>query len=462
MNNIFDTLDEKFFLLFSKENKRENSELLLFIYDYFNQNNLSFIDKEDLVNIVASYIEKRKFNLLLDEDGENISAKDPKEKANAKLRLFKKDGWLIEEPHTNYTIIVLFDDNALIILKALSEIANKESDNKEFTGFIYIIANTLRDFDYSKGISLLERIYDDTNTLVGKLRGLNTSIKKYIQRLMKNDDMDAHRLMEMFLSDYQEKIVDKAFTNLKIRDNPSKYKKGILSKLLELKEEANLNLLINSYIETKRNSDITIEEIKEKIIGMIDYIYDQFDILNTTISQIDSRNSQYVRSATSKLKYITNESKDIDGIINEVFKLIKRTSAEEELFEAFSLYTVNNIDERSIYSPREYKVKLNDIKVEPTKMINQDELNSSIRNLFYDDQFSKRAINNYVKEQLKDNNQLLASKLNISSTSDFVKILLIQLYSNNNEMCYYIESLNKEVKINRYQFDDYLIKRRDD
>lgn len=83
------------FSVFASKDRRANYELLLFIYDTFIQDECSqTIEKGGLVDKFAEYIKQHSFNELDDDDGVDILAKTAKEKANFKLRQFKRCGWL--------------------------------------------------------------------------------------------------------------------------------------------------------------------------------------------------------------------------------------------------------------------------------------------------------------------------------------------------------------------------------
>ena len=41
--------------------------------------------------------------------------------------MFKRNGWLLEEPIENYETIIQFDENALIIIRALEEVLNSQA-----------------------------------------------------------------------------------------------------------------------------------------------------------------------------------------------------------------------------------------------------------------------------------------------------------------------------------------------
>ena len=86
---------------------------------------------------------------------------------------------------------------------------------------------------------------------MSRLRGLNSSIKKYLTRLLNEDSEDAEKLLKTLLYDYQDNIINKAFSNLKLSDNPSKYKNQILAKLNELRSKEGMDQLVLNYRKNK-------------------------------------------------------------------------------------------------------------------------------------------------------------------------------------------------------------------
>ena len=356
MNNIFDVIDFKFFQVFNGENRRINSEIIMVISDYFKSQNTPYVDKEDLIIHLTDYINQRSFDNVFDDDGNDISKSTPREKALNKLNLFKRNGWLIEEKAENYIDNIQFDDNALVIIKALEDISNN-STPKEYTGYIYVIDSLLRTFDYNQGVSLLERIYDNTETLMNRLRGLNSSIKKYLTRLLNEEDEDAEKLLRTLLYDYQDNIINKAFSNLKLSDNPSKYKNQILSKLNELRSDDGISQLIRDYKKTKK-PDLQDSEIESTLLNQIDYVYNIIEMLQHTILMIDIKNSKYFKSSTAKLSFILSDNFDVEGKIENILKLMRNIKNEDLYEEAFNLYKMGILDSGSMYKPRVYKEQI--------------------------------------------------------------------------------------------------------
>lgn len=459
MKNIFDSIDYKFFQIFSGDNRRMHAEIIMKISDYFKKHNASFVEKEDLVVYLTDYIANRDFNKVLDDQGNDISSSTAREKALSKINLFKRNGWLIEETIEEYVDVIMFDDNALIILKSLEDISSN-STPKEYTGYIYVINNLLRYFDYSQGISILEQIYDNTETLMNRLRGLNSSIKKYLTKLLKDDSEDANKLVKTLLGDYQQNVVNKAFSNLKLSDNPSKFKNLILNKLDELRSDGMSKLVDN--FKTTKSSKEDDEVIRDIIIKQIDFIYDNIRYLQQTIQMIDIKNAKYVKSSTSKISFLLSENYDVEGKIDNILRLMKKVVEDDIYLDSFSLYKMDVLDEKSLYKPRKYSKYISEIDLDEVSSLDHEYVDKVRQNLFKENKFSMKNINLYINKLLTNKTSIKASDIELSSFEDFAKLILVQLYSNNKKMCYELVSLNSAVIRNNIEFNDFKIKKRGD
>lgn len=458
MNNIFDVIDYKFFQVFSGENRKIHAEIIMVISDYFKYNNTGNIEKEDLVNHLTEYINHRAFDYFLDDEGNDISKSSSREKALNKLNLFKRNGWLIEEKIENYVDIIQFDDNALIILKALEDISNNSAP-KEYTGYIYVIDSLLRTFDYNQGVSLLERIYDNTETLMNRLRGLNSSIKKYLTRLLNEDSEDANKLLQMLLNEYQDNIINKAFSNLKLNDNPSKFKNQILSKLNEIGSNEGMKQLVQNY-KTTKSSTMDDQEIEEVIYKQIDYVYGIIEGLQKNILTIDDKNSKYLNSSKSKLSFILSDSFDVEGKIDNILKLMKHQKKDEFYEDAFGLYKMGILDHESLYKPRVYKEPIITVKLQEKPNVDQKFVDRVNERLFKENIFSIQKINRYVGTLLEKQTVIKSSDLIFETSDDITRLILIQLYSHHDQMCYQTEALDSIVTTRDIEYKDFKIIKR--
>ena len=303
------------FSVFASKDRRANYELLLFIYDTFTQDECSqAIEKGELVDKFAEYIKQHSFNELDDDDGVDILAKTAKEKANFKLRQFKRCGWLEEDNSEGFNVFVSMTDNAIALMETFKNLISKRNRPLEYTGYFYVIYETLRNFDYQKSKALIEQVVKNTTELFNHLQGLHSTIKDYISKLMVRKDLKPQDVLDLLLNKYQNQVVLTVFNNLKGRDNPSKYTSEILSKLRELRYEK-LREVTENYAITAGLKDPTEEqysEIESDLRNDLDYVIDRFESVDELISIIDRKNSRFHRSALSTINFLMNNRNDIN------------------------------------------------------------------------------------------------------------------------------------------------------
>jgi hypothetical protein len=73
--------------------------------------------------------------------------------------------------------------------------------------------------------------------------------------------------------------------------------------------------------------------------------------------------------------------------------------------------------------------------------------------------FSRKNINAYVEELLKDNKSVLASTLPLESKRDMIKVIFISLYGRDKKSLYRVIPLEDAISVNEFKFKDFLIER---
>lgn len=119
-----------------------------------------------MVDKFTEYIKRHSFSELDDEEGVDILAKSAKEKANFKLRQFKRCGWLEEDNSEGFSVFVSMTDNAIALMETFKNLISKRNRPLEYTGYFYVIYETLRNFDYHKSKALIEQVVKNTTEIV--------------------------------------------------------------------------------------------------------------------------------------------------------------------------------------------------------------------------------------------------------------------------------------------------------
>ena len=461
MENLFDVIGNRMFSVFASKDRRANYELLLFIYDTFTQDECSqAIEKGELVDKFAEYIKQHSFNEFDDDDGVDILAKTAKEKSNFKLRQFKRCGWLEEDNSEGFYVFVSMTDNAIALMETFKNLISKRNRPLEYTGYFYVIYETLRNFDYQKSKALIEQVVKNTTELFNHLQGLHSTIKDYISKLMVRKDLKPQDVLDLLLNKYQNQVVLTVFNNLKGRDNPSKYTSEILSKLRELRYEK-LREVTENYAITAGLKDPTEDqysEIESDLRNDLDYVTDRFESVDELISIIDRKNSRFHRSALSTINFLMNNRNDINGKIDKVLRTLATVEADD-FSDAIPIFGMRTLDEKSPYVRAFNKKQVTSV-VSRIPEVSAEEIEANFERIFAEDALSKEKINEYVEELLKDRNFVEVKDLDFSDQETFFKVILIEIYAEYEGMSYSLNYHEGTDCIDGYHMQTFQITRR--
>lgn len=449
------------FSVFASKDRRANYELLLFIYDTFTQDEcMQVVEKGEIVDKFAEYIKQHSFSELDDEEGVDILAKSAKEKANFKLRQFKRCGWIEEDNSEGFNVFVSMTDNAITLMETFKTLISKRNRPLEYTGYFYVIYETLRNFDYQKSKALIEQIVKNTTELFNHLQGLHSTIKDYISKLMVRKDLKPQDVLDLLLNKYQNQVVLTVFNNLKGRDNPSKYTSEILSKLRELRYE-NLRKAVENYAITAGLKALTAEqylEIESVLRKDLDYVIDHFESVDGLISMIDRKNSRFHRSALSTINFLMNNRNDINGKIDKALRALATVEADD-FSDIIAISGMRTFDEKSLYTRAFNKRRVTSV-ASYIPNVPKEEIKTSLERIFAEDALSKKKINEYVEELLKDRNFVEVKDLDFSDPETFFKVILIEIYAEYEGMSYSLNYHEGKDCINGYHMQSFQISRR--
>lgn len=446
--NIFDILPNNFFNLFNGDNKRIMSDCLFLTYNSF-KNDLSFSSSKDQVlNIVQDYFEGHVTTVEADED-----LNTPRDKAIYVLRRLKECGWVNEEIGENYESFITFEDYTIKVMETLFGLDGY--DEVEYSGIVYNIFMSFNNFDVNKGDLVFETAYENTKDLANKLKNLNSNIKKYIQKLLSSaikDDLEA--LLNSLLTEYQTKIVDRAYYNLTTYDNPSKYRQRIINSIERIvNDEVYVDIIVRNIMDKK---GLDYQQSYMHLMNQSDYIINTFEHVEDIMEEIDNKNSKFIKSAINRITFLLNNQRDIEGKINNIIKAIAKGV---EINDTGNIYLNSNIDGQSLYVPRTLAKPL-DIQMEEDVVLDEAIKKKALDKIKQTNYFSRKNIEELVMNKLKEQGAFLGSSLEINNNNQLTVLVLIYLYGHSFNSKYQIEPLEQEVTVSGYRFNDFKVRGR--
>ena len=461
-NNLFDVVDQRMFSVFARTDARSNYDLLSCIFDLFtNPEPRQTIAREELIDDFAAYIKNRDFDSFEDDEGNDESNKPAREKAIIKINQFRRVGWLEQDNGIGFEIEYSFSANGITMMEAFRNMIQNENRPLEYSGYFYLVNGLLTNFDFSEAKGRLEQVFTNTNKLFNSLQGLNSSIKKYIEKLIKQNDLTAEQVFDMFVNKYQNQIILTVFNNLKGRDNPSKYTSQILLKLRELREN-DFDKIINSYLYRDSNENIDSAEykrIEEELAEQFDKTIARFEHVNDIVSLIDKRNAKFHSSAVAKIQFLLNTRNDIEGLLVKSLTVLKNVPEDIEFGDLFDFYSSDLLDEKSTYSRSFNKDKITTIKSEIPE-IDLEEIERARQLLLEQETFNRKNIDIFILDKLGTSLSVNAKDIEINSFEELIKLIIGEAYSSYEEMSYRIEFLEEDYSVLGYTTRNFIIYRK--
>jgi hypothetical protein len=466
--NFFQIVPEDFFKTLTSKYKTTYIDCLRLIYNTY-KTELSFgVDKEIIIAELEQYFDSESGAEMVFDEDDNEIARDSRAKANAILRRLKDSGWLEYELGNDFKVKVnLFDYAATMIESFNKIIKNEETEYQSLVSQIH--ATLLNQDGYAKPYEyIIKRVVENTEELMVGLKKLNTNIKKHIDAI--TNEKSAGEIVQDFFV-YHKDIGSKAYHRIKTSDNISHFRLAIIEKLSYiLNDEQVSKRAVQGYMEIEQiaDQDEAQDSLRCKIISIISAFRNYDDI----ISEIDYKHSKYIGSAVARAKFLLTNTNNAEGKISKILKYLSdefnaadslnlNDELDDEVLEIFSIFPQCFIDSDSLYVvPISKKMSLPDVLSDnlgisaEERALRKFTMQERSRN-----RFSRKNINTYVDELLRDKKAVLASTLPLESKRDLIKVIFISLYGRDKKSIYKTTSLDVTITVNDFRFNDFLIER---
>ncbi|WP_026391878.1 Wadjet anti-phage system protein JetA family protein [Haploplasma modicum] len=455
MAHLFDKLNPNFFSILSSPNKRMYVDCLFIIYNAVDSIEESFQgDREYVVSRLVDYFDDIALEEFVDVT-ENNKPNTSRQKANYVINVLKNNGWIGEEELGDYKISLNLFDYSIKTISLLDDIVNARQD--EYTGEIFAVYSLLNSFTIEEGIGVIEQSYKKTLEIIKKLKALKANIYRYYYDITKKRSKEnLQNILEKLLIEYKQNFFDTSYYNLKTKDSLPRYKRAILKRVSVIYDNVEtMDILASKVIQDKRIDDYN--EAFSYIENKLRFIQDSFNVLDNLIIDIDRKNEQYISATASKILYLTNHSDDIEGIFNRLFKVVL-SDDDFDFNSILNVAQIKNLDTASLYNQRRYRMdSIPEELFDTEDFFTEEDKERRIQKILENSIYSKREINKYVLELLRDRRSLKASEIIVNSKEEYIKLVLIFLYSKSVGMEYDIELLNNEVVSNFVSFNDFKI-----
>lgn len=465
--SLFQVIPEDFFKPLTSKYKSTYIDCLRLIYSTY-RSELSFgVDKEIILNKLESYFDNESTGeMVFDEDNE--TAKDSRSKANAVLRRLKDSGWLENELSNDFKVKVNLFDYSVTIIESFNKII--KNDEMEYQSLISQIHATLLNKEgYAKPYEyIIKRVIENTEELMNGLKKLNSNIKKYIDAI--TNEKSAGEIVQDFFV-YHKEIGSKAYHRIKTSDNISYFRSSIIENLLNILNDENIyDRAVEGYMEVEQvaEKNLAFDMLRNQILGIVS-AYRNYDEI---IAEIDYKNSKYIGSAVARAKFLLTNTNNAEGKISRILAYLSdefnrdetlnlNDEIDGELLQVFNIFPQGFLDGDSLYVvPISRKMSLPEELSETLGLSAEErELRKLALQQISSNRFSRKNINEFVDDLLKNASSILASSLPLESKRDLIRLIFINLYGHDKKSIYKTVATGQTITVSRFQFHDFLIER---
>lgn len=473
--SLFSIIQPDFFGLLSGKNKNNNFLLLVETNKMFGTN--LTLERKKLLEALSDYIFEMHFEGVGDigeEDEIENYQKDAETqvvnsatKANLFLNSLVRRGWLDLDQDEDLNPIVSRTDAFIAIYNALISLIEEDTNAKEYATPLWTLYQSIENFDFRNATIAMQAIEKSSNDLSKSLLSINSRIKRFVNAAMTDQNVNEKEILKKLTIDYQKFPAYIAFHNLLTKNNPNKYSNKILNKLCELEEPACINQMVSDYILTKNisNTEENVHVAESYFQSIIRTVEEQMDNIESSLDVIGSRNRAYVKNSSDRIRFRLNNERNLKGEINSLLKKIKiiNNESEDTIGEAFKLYSFGQIDNKSLFTARSLS------RIAPKKLpfieqkVDEEALQRAEKIIRQTNMYSINAINDFVLKTMKSKKRCMASEFKIEDMEQFIKLLLVPVYSSNSDSKYTVTKVNESIyRIMGYDSQDYEIRIKED
>lgn len=460
--NLFDEVSPTFFMPLAGGNRQLNYELLHLINEKMH-NDIEQFSREQVMEWLVEYLSHSSYDESLDDETQERSTGQEtyQDIASRKLHYFKQCGWLSTEVDNEFRTTYQMDSFAIVVLQAIDSYLSNNEDTIQLTHFVYSIYMTLKNgFQMDHAVDAVQTIADNEQKLSDMLRSLNSNVRKYLNKLLHDENASPQEILYTLLSDYQNSVVLKSFENLRRRDNPSRYKQEIIAQIDNLLAN-HLSEMVDNAIAVTYGGEDSPENRRaaqfdfQKKLGETRKL---FETIEDQIRVINQRNTRYVRTTESRLSYLLNEDRNLEGRITSLLKGIESSDYEKPVNFGISIAGVINTE--SLFRPRvPLKKSISRTPVSPEK-IDPEELEAHSMRLQRAMEFSLSYVDSFILSALGVRSSMLASEVSLASEDDFLRLLLAELYSTSPLVHYRAKLRDSDFTFQGRTMTDFVIEKR--
>lgn len=462
--NLFEILPADFYKPLTSKYRRMYADTILLIFNTFKPEISYGVNREVVVSALLDYFELDDDEISFDDENYVSDARD---KANGVIAQLKAAGWLEYEQVDNHQLNVVMFEYAIPIIESMNRVIREEET--EYQGLISQIYSTLHNDELlAKPYELIiVGVEENTERLVSELKRLSVSIKRHMDK--QTNEMNANEVLEHFFK-YHQDIGSKAYLRMKTAENISYFRSSIIERIdYVLSNSEIMSRAVRGYMELRKveDGDLAYDSLVSELIDIKLAFYKLDDI----IEEIDSKHTKYMKNAVRRAQFLLATGNNLEGKLSRILNLMAEDINNKrcELFDAdekedlkISMYPQRYISPESLKTipVKKQMTEIGTIDTAPVmteeeRMLYKEALRQKNRR-----RFTRKNVNDYVEELLKDKEKIPVTDVEINSKRDLIRLIYISIYAGNAANIYKVKRASHNVRIGEYSMPYFEIIRR--
>ena len=456
--NIFNKIPENFFSILVSKNKNIYIDALFVLREAFKQE--MTISRENIISRLINNLEDEFYQEDFSEEDETNELKDNNisSKAYFLLRKLKWAGWVEFEMQTDsFEENVIIPDYAIKIIDLLYSIV--EEKQVEYNSYVFATYSSLKLASIEKGetYNAIITAYNNTVQLINELKSLYNSLGRFHRKMCNQDNIN-EAINEHFFEykEYSDEMIFPRFT----RDSVPRYKSPIRDMLSDiLADKERLENTIN--IASKNSKYKSREEAEDDILNKIRTVLEVYENIDSTMNQIEQKNTDYVRASVKRIQYLLTNDKELKGKLVNILKNSKHEKVLEQMEKEVKLLRQEYISKDSIYlrSSNDKRKQGNPIALKETKELDSKTLYDFAKSL--ENLYSNKKINDFMSKNFKDRPFINSNEIELKSVEDLILLILATIKADKSgKSFYYFEDSDEIINNNGYRIPNIKFIRR--
>ena len=256
--------------------------------------------------------------------------------------------------------------------------------------------------------------------------------------------------------EYSDEMIFPRFT----RDSVPRYKSPIRDMLNDiLADKERLENTIN--IASKNSKYKSREEAEDDILNKIRTVLEVYENIDSTMNQIEQKNTDYVRASVKRIQYLLTNDKELKGKLVNILKNSKHEKVLEQMEKEVKLLRQEYISKDSIYlrSSNEKRKQGNPIALKETKELDSKTLYDFAKSL--ENLYSNKKINDFMSKKFKDRPFINSNEIELKSVEDLILLILATIKADKSgKSFYYFEDSDEIINNNGYRIPNIKFIRR--